>query len=63
MLKKEMDEAITAEATWGHLGKSSMEELFMTVFLACFEFTLPLPICFHHELEKVLVKFQSGTCF
>ena len=30
MLKKEMDEAITAEATWGHLGKSSMEELFMS---------------------------------
>ena len=30
MLKKKIDEAITAEATWEHLGKSSMEELFMS---------------------------------
>ena len=30
MLKKKINEAITAEASWGHFGKSSVEELFIS---------------------------------
>ena len=30
MLKKEINEATTAEAGWGHSGKSSVEELFIS---------------------------------